>query len=119
MGEIGLDLSFLDSIELKDTAAKGIRFNDNEAYMLKFIEYKGMKFSGYVKQLIMSDIRNHCNKSNDAAASSISKEEIRYIVMEALRENDYIKQGNNKELPIGKNEDEMLALGELGISKRT
>ena len=118
MGIVGLDLSFLDGIELNDPVVKAVRFNDDEMYMLKFIAYKGMKFSSYVKQLIIRDIRKHCNKEN--VIGSISKDDIKEIMLEVLRENNYTRNESNEEgCKYKKEDEEIMALAELGISKRT
>ena len=118
MGSIGLDLSFLEGIELNEPTVKAVRFNDNEMYMLKFIAYKGMKFSSYVKQLIISDIRNHCNEEN--IIGNISKNDMKEMMLEVLRENNYVMKESKEAVHNQENEDEaMMALGELGISKRT
>lgn len=125
MGTRELDLKFLDGIELNEPKVKAVRFNDDEIYMLKFIAYKGMKFSSYVKQLVVADIRNYCIEKESNTIGSIDKEDIKEIVIEILRDNNYIKQENKEEIHKDniitnnkENDDAILALTELGISRR-
>lgn len=113
MGIIGVNLDFLNDIEINEPTIKAVRFNEDEMYMLKFAAYKGMKFSSYVKQLINDDIKNHCN--NTKADNGITKDKIKDIIMEVLREANFVSAAEVEE----EIEDEDFeALGDLGISRR-
>lgn len=75
-----MDLSFLDTVQLKsDNKEKSIKFNDNEEYLLKFIQYKNRAFSSYVKELIRRDL-------DEFAANRLSEEQIKSIARKVYRE---------------------------------
>lgn len=85
-----MDLSFLDDIKLseldgKDEIVKSVRFSKEDFYLLKYLQYKNKKFS-YVKELIVKDINNEFN-----SASSISKDDIKTLIKQTLKEDDELK----------------------------
>lgn len=85
-----MDLSFLDDIKLseldgKDEIVKSVRFSKEDFYLLKYLQYKNKKFS-YVKELIVKDINNEFN-----ASSSISKDDIKTLIKQTLKEDDELK----------------------------
>lgn len=115
MGLIGVNLDFLNDIEIDDVNAKGIRFNNNERYMIKFAAYKGLNFSAYVKQLINNDIKKHC-----MGTDGITKDKIKELIMEVLQDKNLVSTSLiEKDIGNEKFADEDIdALGELGISRR-
>lgn len=113
MGISNLDLSFLNNIQV-DIKPKSIRIANDEAYMLKFAEFKNLSFSTYVKQLIIADIEKYCNKK-DALGASISKADLKELIKEVLKETSYEKEEHNK---VKNNDESIAALLELGIKKR-
>lgn len=75
-----MDLSFLNNVELKsNNKEKSIKFNDNEVYLLKFIEYKNRAFSSYVKELIRKDL-------DEFIANRLSEEQVERIAKRVYKE---------------------------------
>ena len=75
-----MDLSFLNNVELRsNNKEKSIKFNDNEVYLLKFIEYKNRAFSSYVKELIRKDL-------DEYIANRLSEEQVERIAKRVYKE---------------------------------
>lgn len=75
-----MDLSFLNNVELRsNNKEKSIKFNDNEVYLLKFIEYKNRAFSSYVKELIRKDL-------DEYTANRLSEEQVERIAKRVYKE---------------------------------
>ena len=75
-----MDLSFLNNVELRsNNKEKSIKFNDNEVYLLKFIEYKNRAFSSYVKELIRKDL-------DEFTANRLSEEQVERIAKRIYKE---------------------------------
>lgn len=75
-----MDLSFLNNVELRsNNKEKSIKFNDNEVYLLKFIEYKNRAFSSYVKELIRKDL-------DEFTANRLSEEQVERIAKRVYKE---------------------------------
>ena len=75
-----MDLSFLNNVELRsNNKEKSIKFNDNEVYLLKFIEYKNRAFSSSVKELIRKDL-------DEFTANRLSEEQVERIAKRVYKE---------------------------------
>lgn len=75
-----MDLSFLNNVESRsNNKEKSIKFNDNEVYLLKFIEYKNRAFSSYVKELIRKDL-------DEFTANRLSEEQVERIAKRVYKE---------------------------------
>lgn len=75
-----MDLSFLNNVELRsNNKERSIKFNDNEVYLLKFIEYKNRAFSSYVKELIRKDL-------DEFTANRLSEEQVERIAKRVYKE---------------------------------
>lgn len=69
-----MDLGFLDDIKIDDHKEKSIRFGKDDIHLLKFVEYKGRKFSPYVKELIRKDLEEYtANRLSEREVEKIAK----------------------------------------------
>lgn len=127
---------FLKKIELSELKGKeddfvifkGIKFNKDERELLQFIQWKGEKFSNYVKYLIEKDMRetiedsNNMIKANNTASTLQLDDEHLMSLIEKVLEVKENKIGVSKETLATeiKEEDKKAigALGTLGIKKR-
>lgn len=89
-----MDLTFLDKIEMEDLEGKDekiqpVRFNKDEFYMLKFINFKNKRFATYIKELIKKDIKEYLSSAdNDVLSINLEqlKEELKEELTEEIRE---------------------------------
>ena len=89
----------MGDLEGKDEKIQPIRFNKDEFYMLKFINFKNKRFATYIKELIEKDIKEYLSKlDNTGITNSVLsidleqlkeelKEEIKEELIEEIREN--------------------------------
>lgn len=94
-----MDLTFLDKIEIEDLEGKDekiqpVRFNKDEFYMLKFINFKNKRFATYIKELIEKDIKEYLSNADNTSITNSTlsidldqlKEELKEEIKEELTE---------------------------------
>lgn len=122
---------FLKKVELSELKGKeddfvifkGIKFNKDERELLQFIQWKGEKFSNYVKYLIEKDMRETVEVNNTIITNNItshSKLDEDYLVslIEKVIEAKENKKDISRETVATEDKKVLGALGNLGINKR-
>lgn len=123
---------FLKKIELSELKGKeddfvifkGIKFNKDERELLQFIQWKGEKFSNYVKYLIEKDMRETIEDSNNMIKTStlqLDDEHLMSLIEKVLevKENKISVSKETLATEIKEEDKKAIgALGTLGINKR-
>ena len=90
-----MDLTFLDKVEMEDLEGKDekiqpVRFNKDEFYMLKFVNFKNKKFATYIKELIEKDIKEYLSNTDNTnitnSSLSIDLEQLKEELKEEIKE---------------------------------
>lgn len=115
--------NFLNDVKLTELEGKsddfviykGIKFNKNERELLKFIKWKGEKFSNYIKALIEQDMRNTVEGvKNDNTTPIISEEYLENMLKKVLSNVSNIENSNMKSTEEKRvDEKTMKSLGNL------
>ncbi|EGT0681984.1 MULTISPECIES: hypothetical protein [Clostridium] len=90
-----MDLTFLDKVEMEDLEGKDekiqpVRFNKDEFYMLKFVNFKNKRFATYIKELIEKDIKEYLSNTDNTnitnSSLSIDLEQLKEELKEEIKE---------------------------------
>lgn len=113
-----IELSELEGKEEDFVIYKGIKFNKDERELLKFIKWKGEKFSNYVKYLIEQDMRNtvegKSNTNNYSITHSIDEEYLEKLIQKVIDKNNENAITKIKEEVINDNPKEEYTMSSLG-----
>lgn len=113
-----IELSELEGKEEDFVIYKGIKFNKDERELLKFIKWKGEKFSNYVKYLIEQDMRNtiegKSNTNNYSIIPSIDEEYLEKLIQKVIDKNSENAITKIKEEVINDNPKEEYTMSSLG-----
>ncbi|EGT4145455.1 hypothetical protein EQY69_14670 [Clostridium perfringens] len=113
-----IELSELEGKEEDFVIYKGIKFNKDERELLKFIKWKGEKFSNYVKYLIEQDMRNtiegKSNTNNYSITPSIDEEYLEKLIQKVIDKNSENAITKIKEEVINDNPKEEYTMSSLG-----
>lgn len=113
-----IELSELEGKEEDFVIYKGIKFNKDERELLKFIKWKGEKFSNYVKYLIEQDMRNtiegKSNTNNYIITHSIDEEYFEKLIQKVIDKNSENAITKIKEEVINDNPKEEYTMSSLG-----
>ncbi|ELC8426297.1 hypothetical protein QYB63_002951 [Clostridium perfringens] len=113
-----IELSELEGKEEDFVIYKGIKFNKDERELLKFIKWKGEKFSNYVKYLIEQDMRNtiegKSNTNNYSITPSIDEEYLEKLIQKVIDKNSETAITKIKEEVINDNPKEEYTMSSLG-----
>lgn len=113
-----IELSELEGKEEDFVIYKGIKFNKDERELLKFIKWKGEKFSNYVKYLIEQDMRNtiegKSNTNNYSITHSIDEEYLEKLIQKVIDKNSENAITKIKEEVINDNPKEEYTMSSLG-----
>ena len=115
-----INLSELEGKEEDTVIFKGIKFNKDERELLQFIQWKGARFSNYVKQLIEQDMRNTIEGVKETNKPNIDENYIKTLIEQVLDSRECSATNENEVETIKKEVDGKAigALGKLGINKR-
>ena len=115
-----VNLSELEGKDEDVVIFKGIKFNKEERELLQFVQWKGVRFSNYVKQLIEQDMRNTIEGVKEGNKPNIDESYIKALIEQVLDSRECLATNESEVETIKKEVDGKAigALGKLGINKR-